>query len=206
MSSIVAFILILLAVLAALAGFVALVYNRLVKARIAYQTAFSQIDVQLKRRYDLIPNLVESAKGYLGHERETLEAVIQARNQASQARQSASGDPSQAAALQRLTQADGALGEVLGRLMMVVESYPELKADKAVKDLMSELSDTENLIGSARSSFNQQVKTYNQDREVFPAVLFASFLGFAPATLWSLPDPAQGEAPRFSLASRPARP
>ena len=205
MSSILVFILFLVIVLGVAAGLVAIIYNRLVRDRTSYQAAFAQIDVQLTRRYDLIPNLVESARGYLSHERETLEAVIQARNQASQARQSASGDPSQAAALQRLSSADGVLGGLLSRLMAVVESYPDLKADKTVSDLMDQLSDTENQISSARSTYNFQVQRYNQDREVFPAVLFASLFGFNPAALWVLDDPAKAEAPRFDLTA-PAKP
>jgi LemA protein len=203
--SVIVFLLVLVVVLGLAAGLVALIYNRLVKARAAFRAAFAQIDVQLLRRYDLIPNLVESARGYLAHERETLEAVIKARDQASQARQSASGDPSQAAALQRLTQADGALGSLVSRLMVVVESYPELKADKTVAGLMGELADTENQISQARSRYNLLVQRYNQDREVFPAVLFSSLFGFNPAPLWVLPDQAQAQAPRFSLTP-PARP
>jgi LemA protein len=205
MSSIVLFILFLLIVLGLAGALIAVIYNRLVRSRNAFQAAFAQIDVQLKRRYDLIPNLVESARGYLSHERETLEAVIKARDQASQARQSASGDPSQGAALQRLTSADGALGAVMSRLMAVVESYPDLKADKTVSDLMRDLSETEDQISAARTTYNFQVQRYNQDREVFPAVMFASLFGFEPASLWVLDDPKSAEVPRFDLTP-PAKP
>lgn len=201
MSAIVIFILLLLIVLGVAAALIAVIYNRLVRDRTAWRAAFAQIDVQLRRRYDLIPNLVESSKGYLAHERETLDAVISARNQAAQARQSASGDPSQAAALKRLSSADGILGGLMSRLMAVVENYPDLKADKTISDLMAELSDTENQISSARTQYNFAVQRYNQDREVFPAVMFASLFGFEPAPLWALDDQSQAEAPRFSLTA-----
>jgi LemA protein len=191
--------LILLAVLGGLTGLVMSLYNRLVRARNAFQAAFAQIDVQLKRRYDLIPNLVESARGYLAHESQTLEAVIRARDQASQARLSAAGDPSQTAALQRLSQADGSLSGLLGRLAVVVESYPELKADRTVAGLMAELVRTEDLAASARAGYNSLVQDYNQAREIFPAVLLSGLFGFKPASLWTLPDPAQAEVPRFTL-------
>ncbi|MDR2442472.1 MAG: LemA family protein [Deltaproteobacteria bacterium] len=205
MLSVIGFIIIVVLILGAIALLLAAIYNRLVKAKNAFQAAFAQIDVQLKRRYDLIPNLVESARAYLAHESQTLEAVINARNLASQARLSASGDPSQAGALNRLAQAEGSLAGALSKLMVVVESYPELKADKTVNDLMKEITNTEDQIGSARTIYNHRVMEYNQSREVFPAVMFSSLFGFQSAALWTLTEPAQAEPIRFSLTP-PARP
>jgi LemA protein len=143
--------------------------------------------------------LVESTRAYLAHESQTLEAVIKARNQAAQARESAAGDPTQATALKSLASADGALSGMLGRLMVVMENYPNLKADATVKDLMNELSLTENQVSGARRDFNNSAAYYNQTREVFPAVLFAGMFGFQAAELWTLKDPAEAEPIRFSL-------
>jgi LemA protein len=202
MSSFIIFIILLLVILGLIAAFAAAIYNRLVRAKNSFLNAFSQIDVQLKRRYDLIPNIVESTRSYLAHESQTLEAVIKARNHAAQARESASGDPSQALALRSLASADGALSGLLGRLMMVSENYPELKADSTVKNLMNELSTTENQVGYARRDFNNAAAFYNQTREVFPTIVLAGLFGFQPAELWALEDPLQAEPVRFDLTPK----
>ncbi|MDR1658639.1 MAG: LemA family protein [Deltaproteobacteria bacterium] len=205
MTSVLLFLLVLVVILGIIGGLLALIYNRLVKAKNAFQASFAQIDVQLKRRYDLIPNLVESSRAYLAHESQTLDAVIKARNVAAQARQSASGDPSQAGALKRLSEADSSLSGILSQLMVVVESYPNLKADSTISELMNELTKTEDQISLARSSYNYLVMEYNQAREVFPSVLFAGLFGFLPANLWVLTDPTQAEPVRFTLTP-PANP
>ncbi len=163
------------------------IYNRLVQLRNGFKNAFSQIDVQLKRRYDLIPNLVETAKGYMKHERETLEAVIQARNQAISAQQSASSNPANAQAMKALNQAESQLTNALGRMSVVFEQYPDLKANQNMSQLMEELSSTENRIAFSRQAFNDSVMVYNNARETFPAVVFASAFGFSPASLLESP-------------------
>jgi LemA protein len=157
------------------------IYNGMVARRNRYKNAFSQIDVQLKRRYDLIPNLVETAKGYIKHERETLEAVIQARNTAAGAAAVAGSRPGDPAAMQALGQADGALTGVLGRLMAVAESYPDLKANQNMLALQEELSSTENKVSFARQAFNDSVMEYNTGRESFPNNVFSGIFGFGPA-------------------------
>lgn len=158
------------------------VYNRLIRLRNEIKNAFGQIDVQLKRRYDLIPNLVEVAKKYVQHERETLEAVISARNQATQAREAIKGDPTSGAggrgALAALASADGLLGSALGRLMAVVEQYPDLKADQSLRDLSEELTSTENRIGFARQAYNDCVLEFNNKTQEFPDVIVARLFGF----------------------------
>lgn len=157
------------------------VYNRLIRLRNEIKNAFSQIDVQLKRRYDLIPNLVEVAKKYVQHERETLEAVINARNQATQAREAIKGDPTRGAgggALAALASADGLLGSALGRLMAVVEQYPDLKADQSLRDLSEELTSTENRIGFSRQAYNDCVLEFNNKTQEFPDVIVARLFGF----------------------------
>ncbi|MDR2460492.1 MAG: LemA family protein, partial [Deltaproteobacteria bacterium] len=164
-----------------------------------FQNAFAQIDVQLKRRYDLIPNLVNSAKGYLTHERETLEAVISARNIAAGALKGIGSTPPSAPVLQNLTQADSSLGGALSRLMMVMENYPDLKADKTIADLSEELRSTENRISFARQAYNDSVMTYNQSREVFPNLLFSKLFGFQRAELWELVNPVEAQAPVVNL-------
>lgn len=171
------------------------VYNGLVVARNRFKNAFSQIDVQLKRRYDLIPNLVEVAKGYMKHESETLEAVIAARNTAISAQKQASANPGDPDAMQNLKQSESALGGTLSRLLMVSEAYPDLKANENMLALQEELTSTENKVTFARQGYNDAATAYNNKREVFPAVLFASSLGFHPAELWEL-DEKEAEAAR----------
>lgn len=162
------------------------VYNGLVALRNRFKNAFAQIDVQLQRRYDLIPNLVETAKGFLTHEKETLQAVTEARNIAQAAAKTASGDPANAAAIGNLSRAEGVLGSALSRLMMVCEAYPDLKSDRHMAQLMEELSSTENKISFARQAYNDAVMLYNNGREVFPASLVAGMFGFFPAELLAL--------------------
>jgi LemA protein len=173
------------------------IYNRLVAARNAFKNAFAQIDVQLTRRYDLIPNLVETAKGYIKHERETLEAVIAARNAAYSGLKAAAADPTNGQALQTLSGAENQLGGALGRLMVTVEAYPDLKANANMMQLSEELTSTENRVAFARQAFNDAVMNYNTLREVFPNSLIAG--GFAPAQLLELPRPEMREAPKVSF-------
>jgi len=159
------------------------VYNRLVALRNRFQNAFSQIDVQLKRRYDLIPNLVETAKAYLAHERETLEAVIQARNQAYNASERAKSNPGDAGAMTALASAEGFLGAAMGKLMAISEAYPDLKGDATMGRLMEELTSTENRVAFARQAFNDAITEYNTKREIFPNNLVASVFNFSGASL-----------------------
>ena len=159
------------------------IYNGLVVARNRFKNAFAQIDVQLKRRYDLIPNLIEAVKGYMAHERETLDAVIKARQGAMAAEQKVSADPSDPAAMKELNRAEGELGGTLGRLFALSEAYPDLKANQNMLALQEELSSTENKIGFARQAFNDSVMAYNNRREVFPSVMVAGMFGFTQATL-----------------------
>ena len=158
-------------------------YNGLVVLRNRYKNAYAQIDVQLKRRYDLIPNLVETAKGYLKHERETLEAVIAARNQAAGAAAALAKMPGDATAMRAFAQAETGLAGVLSRLMAVAERYPDLKADGQMSRVSEELASTENRIAFARQHYNDEVTAYNVKREVFPSSLVAGFFNFAPAAL-----------------------
>jgi len=174
-------------------------YNRLVTARNAFKNAFAQIDVQLTRRYDLIPNLVEIAKGYIKHERETLEAVIQARNAAYAGLKAAASDPGNAAAVQKLAGADQLLGGALGRLMAVTEAYPDLKANQTMMQLSEELTSTENKVAFARQAYNDAVMTYNNIREVFPSSVAANMLGFQPAQPLDIAKPEAREAPKVSF-------
>jgi len=167
------------------------IYNGLVTRRNAYKNAFSQIDVQLKRRHDLIPNLVETAKGYLKHERETLEAVVAARNSAQTAGRAAAANPGDPQAMSALSGAEGALSGVLGRFLAVAEAYPDLKANANMLALQEELSSTENRIAFARQAFNDAVMAYNNARETFPGNLLAG--GFPAATLFELQAPAERE-------------
>ncbi|HLR87554.1 MAG TPA: LemA family protein [Wenzhouxiangella sp.] len=185
---------ILVAVIAAVAGYVVMLYNRLVTARNRYKNAFAQIDVQLNRRHDLIPNLVEVAKKYMGHERETLEAVIHARNSAHQQLKSAAADPSDPDAMKRLSDAEQGLSGALGRLFALSESYPDLKANENMMQLSEELTSTENKVAFARQSFNDAAMTYNIAREVFPANIVAGLFNFTPAQLLEIDDPAKREA------------
>jgi LemA protein len=182
-----------LAVLAVLALAIGLgwmlLYNGLVTKRNAYRNAYSQIDVQLKRRYDLIPNLVETAKAYLKHERATLEAVVAARSGAQAAARAAAQAPGDAGAMAGLAAAEGVLASSMARLLAVAEAYPELKANQTMAGLMEELSSTENRIGFARQAYNDAVMAYNNARETFPATLVAG--GFAAAQLFALESPAE---------------
>ena len=174
-------------------------YNRLVGLRNRYKNAFSQIDVQLNRRHDLIPNLVETAKGYMAHERNTLEAVIAARNVAATATTRAAQQPGNPAAMKELATAENALTGVLGRLFAVAEAYPDLKANQNMARLMEELSSTENKVAFARQSYNDTVMAYNTSRESFPANLIAGTFNFGPAELFELDKPEQREAPKVSF-------
>ncbi|BBD69126.1 LemA family protein [Nostoc commune NIES-4072] len=174
-------------------------YNDLVKYRNRYKNAYSQIDVQLQRRYDLIPNLVETAKGYMKHERETLEAVIAARNSAINASSRAAKNPGDPQAMQQLGNAEGALTGALSRLMVLSESYPELKADRAMTQVMEELSSTENRIAFARQAFNDAVTLYNTKSESFPSNLVANTFNFTVAELLPEATPEMRNAPRVSF-------
>jgi LemA protein len=174
-------------------------YNGLVTLRNRYKNAFSQIDVQLKRRYDLIPNLVEVAKGYIKHERETLEAVIKARNAAYSAGQQAARTPGDAAAMTALGGAEGQLTGALGRLFAVAEAYPDLKANQNMLSLQEELSATENKIAFARQAYNDSVMTYNTKREVFPTSIIAGMFNFQEASLFEIEQAAEREAPKVSF-------
>ena len=175
-------------------------YNRLVSLRNRYKNAYAQIDVQLKRRYDLIPNLVETAKGYIKHERETLESVTKARNIAYAAAQTAAANPGDANAMKSLGSAETGLAGTLSRLMMVSEAYPELKANQNMMQLTEELTSTENKISFARQAYNDSVMSYNTTREVFPNVIFAGMFGFLPAELFKIEDPTERNAPKVSFA------
>ena len=192
-------LLVVLAVVVVLVLMVIGIYNKLVALRNRFKNAFSQIDVQLKRRYDLIPNLVEIAKGYLKHESTTLEAVIAARNQAFSASQKAAANPADPAAMQNLMQAEGQMAGVLGRLMVVAEAYPDLKANQNMMQLTEELTSTENKISFARQAYNDAVMTYNTTRETFPNILIANNLGFGAATLFEITAPAEREAPKVQF-------
>jgi LemA protein len=174
-------------------------YNRLVTARNAFKNAFAQIDVQLTRRYDLIPNLVETAKGYMKHERETLEAVIQARNSAMAGLKAASSNPGDAAAVTQLSGAEAQLGGALGRLFALAEAYPDLKANQNMMQLSEELTSTENKVAFARQAYNDAVMTYNNAREVFPSSIVAGMFNFAPAQLLDIAKPEAREAPKVSF-------
>jgi LemA protein len=174
-------------------------YNRLVSLRNRFKNAFAQIDVQLTRRYDLIPNLVETAKGYIKHERETLEAVIAARNSAQGALQAAVQAPEAAASLKALSGAESGLTSALGRLFAVSEAYPDLKANKTMGQLMEELTSTENKVGFARQAFNDAVMAYNTAREVFPSSVIAGHFAFQPAELFQVENAAARQAPKVSF-------
>ena len=189
-----------LGVLAAAVIFAIVVYNRLVVLRNRFKNAFAQIDVQLKRRYDLIPNLVESVKGYMQHERGTLEAVIAARGAAVSAEGRAAAAPGDPAAMRALAQAEGVLGGALGRLLAVFEAYPDLKANQSVSNLQEELSSTENKIAFARQAYNDSVMEFNTQRETFPDNLFAGLFGFTAAELLQATESAEErQAPKVSF-------
>lgn len=191
--------LVLVAVIVVAILWVVGIYNSLVALRNRFKNAFAQIDVQLKRRYDLIPNLVEVAKGYLKHERETLEAVIKARNIALAAAQSAASNPADANAMRSLGAAETGLSGALSRLMVVSEQYPELKANQNMMQLTEEMTSTENKISFARQAYNDSVMTYNTTRETFPNVVFAGMFGFLPAELFKIEDPTERNAPKVSF-------
>jgi LemA protein len=191
---------IFVAVVGALAIWAVAIYNGLVALRNRFKNAFAQIDVQLRRRYDLIPNLVESVRMYLDHERQTLEAVVQARGNAVGAAQRAAAAPGEPAAMQGLAQAEGALGAALGRLVAVFESYPDLKANEGVATLQEELASSENKVAFARQAYNDSVMQYNTRRESFPDNIFAGMFGFRPAELLQATESVeQRAAPRVSL-------
>ncbi|WP_018935458.1 LemA family protein [Thioalkalivibrio sp. ALJ24] len=174
-------------------------YNRLVTSRNRYQNAFAQIDVQLNRRYDLIPNLVKVADRYMAHEKDTLEAVIQARNQAQSSLQKAAADPSNPDAMRELSQSEQGLSGALGRLFALSEAYPDLKANENMMQLSEELSSTENRIAYARQAFNDAVMSYNILREMFPNSLVANNFGFRRAELLEIEDPQRREAVEVSF-------
>jgi len=194
-----ALIVIPISILAILLLAVGYFFNRLVVLGNRYQNAFSQIDVQLKRRYDLIPNLVECVKGYLSHEKGTLEAVASARNQAMVASRAAATKPGDAVAMEQLSQAEGALSGAMGRLIAVAESYPELKASQNMLGLQEELTTTENRVGFARQAFNDSVTAYNSQRQTFPCVLVASLCGFRDASLLQAATERERAAPEIKL-------
>jgi len=192
-------ILVLIVLFFALIAWVVSVYNGLVTLRNRFKNAFAQIDVQLKRRYDLIPNLVETVKGYMKFEQETLQQVIAARNSASAAAKVAAADPSDAAAVQKLAAAESALGAGLGRLFALAEAYPDLKANQNMLQLQEELTSTENKVAFARQAYNDAVTGYNTAREKFPGSLIANNFGFKEAALLQIDNPAEREAPRISF-------
>ena len=190
---------IVLGIIVLLVLFVIGIYNGLVTSRNAYKNAFAQIDVQLTRRHDLIPNLVETAKGYLAHERNTLEAVITARNAAVTGLKDAAANPGDAAALQNLSTTENALTGALGRLFALAEAYPDLKANKNMMQLSEELTTTENKVAFARQAFNDSVMSYNNRREVFPNSIIAGMFGFQPAQLLEIESPQKREVPKVSF-------
>ena len=175
------------------------IYNRLVSGRNAYKNAFAQIDVQLTRRYDLIPNLVETAKGYMKHERETLEAVIAARNSAVSGLRNAAANPGSPGAVQQLAGAGNQLTASLGRMFALAESYPDLKANANMMQLSEELTTTENKVAFARQAFNDAVMGYNNSREVFPNSIVANSFGFQPAQLLEIESKEMRVAPKVSF-------
>ncbi len=175
------------------------VYNGLVALRNRFKNAFSQIDVQLKRRYDLIPNLVETAKAYLSHERETLEAVISARNNASAANDKAAGNPGDASAMQQLMGAETALSGAMGKFFALSEAYPDLKANQNMSELTEELTSTENKIAFARQAYNDSVMIYNTKREVFPAVIVANMFSFKEAQSFEITNVEERDAVKVNF-------
>jgi len=175
------------------------IYNGLVTARNAFKNAFAQIDVQLTRRHDLIPNLVEVAKGYMAHERDTLEAVIQARAAAVSGLAAAKANPGDPAAMQQLSGSEQGLAGALSRLMVVSEAYPDLKANQNMMQLSEELASTENRIAFARQAYNDSVMAYNNRREVFPSSILAGMFNFVAAALLEITDPAKREAPKVAF-------
>lgn len=193
-------LLIVLAILVALGLFAIGLYNGLVAARNAFRNAFAQIDVQLTRRYDLIPNLVETAKAYMAHERSTLEAVIQARNSAVAGLSAAKASPGDAAAMQQLAGADNALTQTLGRLFALSEAYPDLKANQNMMQLSEELTTTENKVAFARQAYNDAVMQYNNRREQFPGSIIAGMFAFLPAEQLAIESEGKREVPKVSFS------
>ena len=193
------FLIAVVVIIVLLALMVMAIYNKLVTLRNRYKNAFAQIDVQLKRRYDLIPNLVEVAKGYMKHERETLEAVIAARNVAAGAGQAAAANPGDPKAMKSLGSAEGQLTSTLGRLFAVAENYPDLKANQNMMSLQEELSSTENKVAFSRQAYNDAVMTYNTARETFPTVVLAGIFNFQEANLFEIEEEEQREAPKVSF-------
>ncbi|MEA5450857.1 LemA family protein [Leptolyngbya sp. CCNP1308] len=193
-------LILLVAVLLIAAVFFVNLYNRLVTGRNRYQNAYAQIDVQLRRRYDLIPNLVESVKGYMAHEKETLAAVISARNSAMSASRQAAQAPGDPQAMTQLAAAEGMLDSTLGRLFALSEAYPDLKANQNMAQLIEELRSTENRIAFARQAFNDAVTLYNTQREMFPGNLIAGSFNFNPAQLLEESAPEVKEVPRVSFS------
>jgi LemA protein len=185
--------LILLAIVVVVAFWGVGIYNGLVMARNAFKNAFAQIDVQLQRRFDLIPNLVETVKGYMAHERGTMEAVIAARSAAMSGLSAAKASPGDPAAMAELANSQGVLNGALGRLMAVAEAYPDLKANQNMMQLTEELTSTENKVAFARQAFNDSVMAYNNKREVFPSSIFAGMFNFAPAALLEIPTEQQAQ-------------
>lgn len=190
---------ILLGLIVLLVFFAVSIYNRLVSARNQYKNAFAQIDVQLTRRHDLIPNLVETAKGYMKHERETLEAVITARNAAVTGLKAAAAHPDNASAVQQLSSAENQLSGALGRLFALAEAYPDLKANQNMMQLSEELTSTENKVAFARQAYNDAVMNYNNSREVFPNSVIAGTFNFAPAQLLEIESPQKREVPQVTF-------
>ncbi len=195
--------LIILIIIAGIALFTAMLaigaYNGLVTLRNRFKNAFAQIDVQLKRRYDLIPNLVEVAKGYMKHESSTLEAVIAARNIAYAASKAAAANPADPAAMKSLLSAESGLGGALSRLMVVSEQYPDLKANQNMMQLTEEMTSTENKISFARQAYNDAVMIFNTTRERFPTNLIAGMFNFAEAQLFQIENAAEREAPKVKF-------
>ncbi len=191
---------VLLVIALGVAAFVAGAYNKLVTLRNRYKNAYAQIDVQLKRRYDLIPNLVETAKGYMKHEAGTLQAVTEARNLAYAASKNVATNPGDATAMKSLVSAESGLGGALSRLMVVSEQYPDLKANQNMMQLTEELTSTENKISFARQAYNDSVMGYNTDREVFPSNLIAGMFNFLPAELFVIDKPEEKVAPKVSFS------
>jgi LemA protein len=190
---------IILAIIVVVIVFFISAYNRLVTARNVFKNAFAQIDVQLTRRYDLIPNLVETVKGYMKHERETLEAVIQARNSAVSGLKAAAANPADAGAVAQLQGAEAQLGSALGRLFALSEAYPDLKANQNMMQLSEELTSTENKVAFARQAYNDSVMAYNNARETFPSSMVAGMFNFAPAQMLEAAKPEAREAPKVSF-------
>jgi len=175
------------------------IYNRLIAGRNRFKNAFAQIDVQLTRRHDLIPNLVEVAKGYMKHERETLEEVVNARNAAVSGLKAAAADPSDPAAMKKLAEAEQGLSGALGRLFALSEAYPDLKANENMMQLSEELTTTENKVSFARQAYNDSVMDYNNLRESFPNNFFAGWFNFRAAELLEIEDESKREAPKVSF-------